>query len=132
MGNYYSYEEIETESQAPTTCSECNNDIEPGTSYWFLSCRLTKKDKKFDVFHTCQECWEARKEFCKEVFHPGGLMADLEGLRTKLSYDDASNWSRITNALACLRARLRMVGAVPTYSPTPLNGPRCVRGGFAG
>lgn len=132
MGNYYSYEEIETESQAPSECCECHNEIAAGEPYWFLSCKLTKKAKKYDVYHTCQECQATRQEFCSEVFTPSGLLANLEGIRTKLSYDDASNWSRITNALACLRMRLRMAGAVPPYTPTPLNGPRCVRGGFAG
>lgn len=132
MGNYYSYEEIETQSLEPGSCCECMAEIAPGALYWFLSCKLTKKAKKYDVYHTCEECHDARVRFCQEGFTPSGLLANLEGVRAKLSYDDASNWSLITHALACLRTRLRFAGPVPPYTPTPLNGPRCVRGGFAG
>lgn len=134
MESYEFYKTTMPAAKNQQVCGECQSTIEEGVKYQYLRCRdrLPNGRTRWINFRTCQACLDQRTEFCVDYFTPGYLLQDLEALKAKVSYDDASNWCKITNAVATLRKRkAAALAKCPPYTPTPLRGPRVVYGGFA-
>ena len=127
---YLSYDETYLRAGARNSSSKCCECLMALKGfYWKLTCTDNGEQHHYP---TCEACRAQRMEFCTEFFTPGHLMADLETLRSALSYDSARPWAMLTNAVSLLRQRRQgaKVPPVPTYTPTPLRGLRVVSGGF--